>query len=432
MKNTFNLLGTAVAVGALAAALALSLAGCGAEDGGSPSSPSSPSDSGKGGGLAALFGGSEKTVTDSTIGEIDGYGYELWKDSGDTEMVLKGGGKFSCKWENINNALFRIGKKFDCTKTYTELGNISLDFAADYQPDGNSYLCLYGWTREPLVEYYIVESWGSWRPPGGEPLAEIEVDGGTYDVYRTLRVNQPSIDGNTTFEQYWSVRREKRTEGTVNAAAHFMCWEALGMNLGKLYEASFTVEGYQSRGSAEITKNDLTVGGELPEVNLPEPPKAMEPDENGYYFLEDFENGASWSPRGGDNAERTSEEAFEGGSALKISGRGQSWQGAEISLDSATFKGGESFSFGAALMQNTQESADFKLTLQYNSPAGTNYDCIAEASAQKGEWVILENPEYSIPENSWGLVLYVETAEGTCDFYLDRAYAAVAGTSPEN
>lgn len=39
-----------------------------------------------------------KTLTDCEIGEIDGYGYELWKDSGDTSMdLMEGGGNFSCQ-----------------------------------------------------------------------------------------------------------------------------------------------------------------------------------------------------------------------------------------------------------------------------------------------------------------------------------------------
>jgi len=105
-------------------------------------------------------------ITENKIGSEDGYDYELWKDSGNTSMTLTGGGTFSCEWSNINNALFRKGVKFDCTKTYKEIGNITIDFDADYNPNGNSYLCVYGWTRDPLVEYYIVEAWGSWRPPG--------------------------------------------------------------------------------------------------------------------------------------------------------------------------------------------------------------------------------------------------------------------------
>lgn len=371
------------------------------------------------------------TLTDSTIGEQDGYSYELWKDSGETSMTLTGDGTFTCEWQNINNCLFRTGKKFDCTQTYRDIGNIAVEYDVDYQPDGNSYLCLYGWTREPLVEYYVVESWGSWRPPGGMPLATIEVDGGTYEVYRTLRVNQPSIDGNTTFEQYWSVRTEKRTSGTVNAATHFAAWEALGMNMGKMYEAALTVEGYQSAGKAEVRKNELTVGGEIIEPDMPEPPPAQEPDENGYYFLSDFETGTDvWSARGDAKIASTDEAAYEGTKSLKVTGRRDAWQGTSVELDRYTYLPGETFSFSATVMQNSKDSEDFKLTLQYNTPSGTNYECIAEASGANGEWVQLSNPEYKIPENSWSLVLYVETSSGTSDFYVDNASAAKPGVTP--
>ena len=37
-------------------------------------------------------------ITENELGTIDGYDYELWKDSGTTEMSINGGGLFSCKW----------------------------------------------------------------------------------------------------------------------------------------------------------------------------------------------------------------------------------------------------------------------------------------------------------------------------------------------
>ena len=202
-----------------------------------------------------------QTLYNCSTGVEDGFNYELWKDNGNTTMTLNGGGAFSCSWNNINNALFRKGKKFDCTKTYQQIGNIKIDFDCDYRPQGNSYLCVYGWSKNPLVEYYIVESWGTWRPPGAQSKGTITVDGAIYDVYETDRINQPSIEGNTTFKQYWSVRRTKRTSGTISVTEHFKAWERMGMRLGNLYEVALNVEGYQSSGTANVTKNVLTIGG---------------------------------------------------------------------------------------------------------------------------------------------------------------------------
>lgn len=202
-----------------------------------------------------------QTFYDNKTGNEDGYDYELWKDYGSTSMTIKGGGNFECWWENIGNSLFRKGKKFDCTQTYQQIGNISIDYGVDYQPNGNSYLCVYGWTRNPLVEYYIVESWGTWRPPGATSKGTITVDGGTYDVYETTRVNQPSIDGDTTFKQYWSVRTSKKTSGTISVTEHFKAWERMGMTMGNLYEVALNIEGYQSSGWADVYKNDIKIGG---------------------------------------------------------------------------------------------------------------------------------------------------------------------------
>ncbi|MBO4781661.1 MAG: glycoside hydrolase family 11 protein, partial [Lachnospiraceae bacterium] len=161
------------------------------------------------------------TIYDTQEGRDGAFTYSLWKDYGTTQMILNGDGKFECSWQDINNALFREGIKFDCTKKYNQIGDITVEYGVDYQPNGNSYMCVYGWSRNPLIEYYIVDSWGSWRPPGGESKGKIEVDGGTYDIYVTTRVDQPSIDGNTTFNQYWSVRTSKRTGGTISVTEHF-------------------------------------------------------------------------------------------------------------------------------------------------------------------------------------------------------------------
>ena len=199
-----------------------------------------------------------QTLTENATGQIDGYNYELWKDNGNTRMTLMGGGKFSCEWSNINNALFRIGKKWDCTKTWQQLGSISVTYNVDYRPNGNSYV--YGWTRSPLIEYYIVDSWGSWRPPGTQSRGTITVDGGTYDIYTSDRINQPSIDGTATFKQFWSVRTDKKTSGTISVDKHFEAWSSKGMELGKMYEAALTIEGYQSSGSATVNQNDI-IGG---------------------------------------------------------------------------------------------------------------------------------------------------------------------------
>ncbi|WP_081926907.1 endo-1,4-beta-xylanase [Pseudobacteroides cellulosolvens] len=202
------------------------------------------------------------TLTSNATGTIDGYNYEYWKDNGTGTMTLNGGGTFSCSWSNINNILFRTGKKLGSTKAWQDYNGITIDYACNYQPNGNSYMAVYGWTEDPLVEYYIIDSYGTWKPPGnGIPMkGTITVDGRTYEVYQNSRTG-PSIKGdNTTFQQYWSICTSKRTSGTISVSEHFKAWEAKGMKMGKMYEVSMVVEGYQSSGKADMTKMNLTFG----------------------------------------------------------------------------------------------------------------------------------------------------------------------------
>jgi hypothetical protein len=202
-----------------------------------------------------------QTICSNETGSYDGYDYSLWMDDGGGSacMTLNSGGSFSCEWSNVGNMLARKGRRFDSTRTHQEIGNISVNYGCDYQPSGNSYLAVYGWTEDPLVEYYIVDSWGSWRPPGASSKGTVTVDGGTYEIYETTRTNQPSIHGTATFQQYWSVRTSKRTSGTISVSKHFQEWENMGMNMGNMYETAFVVEGYQSSGNADVYNMSINI-----------------------------------------------------------------------------------------------------------------------------------------------------------------------------
>lgn len=180
-------------------------------------------------------------ISNNKSAKQDDYYVEYWKDNGSGSMTLKDGGDFSCEWGQVNNILFRKGIRPGSK-------NQVVVYSADYNPQGNSYLSIYGWFENPLVEYYIIESWGSWRPPGQfGKKGTVDTDDGTYDIYENSRTG-PSIKGNGTFQQYWSVRQEKRTSGVIFCGNHFEAWEKAGMSIGSFYEVSFNVEAYQSPG----------------------------------------------------------------------------------------------------------------------------------------------------------------------------------------
>jgi len=198
-----------------------------------------------------------ENFTANKTGSKGGWDYEYWKDSGGSgTMTVNDNGTFSGNWSGVNNILMRVGKKFGSTQSHNQIGNISITYSASFTPGNNSYLCVYGWSKDPLVEYYIIESYGSYKPGGSSQKGTWN----GYELYETTRTNQPSIEGTKTFKQFWAIRSSKRTSGTIDVTGIFNAWYDKGMSLGKMYEVALCLESWQSTGSGNISSYSLKYG----------------------------------------------------------------------------------------------------------------------------------------------------------------------------
>jgi endo-1,4-beta-xylanase len=171
---------------------------------------------------------------------------------------------FKANWSNVGDFLARVGLGWNASQTYSQLGTISADFA--YTKTGSaggfSFIGIYGWSENPLHEYYIVEDWFGSGPPtgGGTKVGTFTVDGGTYNVYTHTQTNQPSITGsNATFVQFFSVRQTPRQCGHISISQHFAEWASLGLTLGNMEEARLLVEVGGGSGTIDFTTATVTV-----------------------------------------------------------------------------------------------------------------------------------------------------------------------------
>ncbi len=152
------------------------------------------------------------------------------------------------------------------------------------------------------------------------------------------------------------------------------------------------------------------------------------PDANGYFFHDTFEDGADdWEAHGTAELTMSGRIPYKDTNALLVQNREKSWCGVQKKLGSV-FKAGQEYSFSVcATYVDGADTQTMKLSLQYTDTAGeTKFANIATGVTAKNQYVQLANKNFKLPEGS-NYIIYVETAEGTDNFYIDEAIGAKAG-----
>lgn len=193
------------------------------------------------------------------------YGYEIWSEKEHDNSLIwygpryGGGGAFRAEWNNAKTFLGRVGLFWDEGYPYTHYNDTYCDFkftrSLNGTAGGTSYLGIYGWSKDPMIEWYIVEDWFSDGVIGpnkiggnASKVGEFTADGAVYFIYKAKRpAGSGNILGNNEpFPQYFSVRQTTRQSGTISISEHFKEWDRIGLTLGtNMYEAKFLIEaGY--------------------------------------------------------------------------------------------------------------------------------------------------------------------------------------------
>jgi len=187
-------------------------------------------------------------VHNNGTGTDHGYYYSLYSSGGSATMTFPGAGtypgNYAITWSGVNDVVGGKGWQTGSAQ------NIGYNVGA---ASGYNNISIYGWTTNPLVEYYICE-FGS--VVNGTFKGSVSSDGHNYNTYEHQQVNQPSIQGTATFEQYldnWG-GAGIGSNNNVTTSNHFNHWRNLGMNMGAFNYQILGTEAYGGRsGSVNAT-----------------------------------------------------------------------------------------------------------------------------------------------------------------------------------
>lgn len=184
---------------------------------------------------------SAQTIHNNGTGTNQGFFYSLYTSGGSSTMTFSTqyAGNYAISWSGVNDM---VGGKGWNPGGYRTVGyNVGA-------ANGYNNISVYGWTTNPLVEYYICE-FGSLYTGNATYKGSVSSDGHTYSTYEHLQVNQPSIIGTATFEQYLDNWGGSSTGSNhqVTTGNHFSHWSSLGMNLGSFNYMILGTESYGGR-----------------------------------------------------------------------------------------------------------------------------------------------------------------------------------------
>src|SRR5579859_6696130 len=168
------------------------------------------------------------TICSSQTGNNGGMYYQMWTNGqGSACMTLNSSNSYSTSWSGVGDFVDGVG--------WNPGSNQTLSFNASLNANGGTTLIsLYGWSTNPLVEYYVEENYSGSPNTAGQYMGQMTSDGGTYNIYEHQQVNQPSIQGTATFEQYLAIRTSPTSSGTITTQNFVNAWASHGMKLGTL------------------------------------------------------------------------------------------------------------------------------------------------------------------------------------------------------
>ncbi len=198
-------------------------------------------------------------ICSNQTGNNGGMYYQMWTaGQGSACITLNSSNSYSSSWSGIGDFVAGVGWNPGSTQSVTYNGSLNAN-------GGTNLVSLYGWSTNPLVEYYVIDDYVGSPNTAGQNMGTMTSDGGTYTIIKHQQVNQPSIQGTTTFYQYLAIRTSPRSSGTITFSNFVNAWASHGMNLGSMnYQIMATEAWGGGSGNSSITVNHGGSSGGTP------------------------------------------------------------------------------------------------------------------------------------------------------------------------
>ncbi|CZT01864.1 hypothetical protein WAI453_007914 [Rhynchosporium graminicola] len=189
-----------------------------------------------------------KRVYTNIRGENNGFFFSFWTigEYGNVTYTNGTAGSYSTTWSDVDG--FTTGKGWRVAKPR------NITFSASVKAIAREwYISVY--TSTPKGETYIMENHSEYNPCSA-PLATakgtLHSDGSDYEVCE--------VDRGADFLQNWSIRKDKRFNGTVTTANHYNYFAAQGMVHNPIEDADYQIFATESflhgSGSANVTVSE--------------------------------------------------------------------------------------------------------------------------------------------------------------------------------
>ena len=221
----------------------------------------------------------------------DGYNFtQIWdkegQEGGDISFTDHPNGRYELEWEcdgedgNPDTYWLTVcgkGWGYNASGSNTRFVQYYGSFDPDESPNPNppeddyqnAYLAFYGWSENPKIEYYVLDSWGEYNhsmatgDDAYDYVTSYESLNTEYRLYSKARNDETPFTNSgqkENFTQLVAIRDQRvgfgNVGGRIKFSDHLNAWNDEGFGITGSYFQILATEANQSNGSSDITVNE--------------------------------------------------------------------------------------------------------------------------------------------------------------------------------